>query len=142
MESWSEIIILSLDPGYTTGYAVGKTTGPRKFEFINAGEILFDSRFEELDRLFKTYQPHHVVIEDFILYKDKAVAQAGSRIPSSRIIGAVDYICFKYGIALTFQTASSRKSVRIPDAIKERFPSAHARDAYQHLRYYVILNCK
>lgn len=132
--------ILSIDPGFTTGYAVGELAGPRIFRLIEVGELEWEQRFDLLSIIY-TIQPSMCVMEDFILYKDKAEAQINSRFPSAKVIGIADLVCHMFGIDVAMQPASTMKSVSILEADKLTVGSSpHMQDAYKHLRYYVLLN--
>lgn len=50
-----------------------------------------------------------LVIEDYMLYANRATEQINSRFETPRLIGVIQYECFIRGIPITFQTASAVK---------------------------------
>lgn len=50
-----------------------------------------------------------VVIEDYVLYRDKASSQTNSRMETCRLLGLLQYICKMHNISLVFQLATTVK---------------------------------
>jgi Holliday junction resolvasome RuvABC endonuclease subunit len=57
-----------------------------------------------------------LVIEDYFLYANKAASQINSRMETSKLIGVLQYYCFKYKLLYIMQTANEVKT-RWTDAI-------------------------
>lgn len=115
------------------------------FEIIQIGEIGWEDRFTIWDVLDKHRKfwgmPYRAIVtEDFKLYAHKAQAQVNNDFPSVRFIGILDSYCHTRNVPLVFQMASVRKSVKVLDEHKDLIKSSpHSRDAYQHLRYYIVV---
>lgn len=50
-----------------------------------------------------------VVVEDYVLYRDKATSQTNSRMETCRLLGLIQWICAQNNIALVFQLATTVK---------------------------------
>lgn len=50
-----------------------------------------------------------IVIEDYMLYANRASSQINSRFETSKMIGVIQFECFQRGIKTEFQTASAVK---------------------------------
>lgn len=84
-----------------------------------------------------------VVIESFRLYPDKAMKQAGSDMPTSRLIGAMEYIVQSAGVRLVMQPAA----IKTPTlsvlrhrgiTLVSRGNGDHAKDAETHGWHYLV----
>ncbi len=139
-------LILALDPGVTTGYAIGRATGPVTFDVLELGEIPWETRLSRLMELIETKNFDVIVMEDFRLYKHAAHAQVNSNFPSVHVIGAVEafvyrsFAAFGFQTKIVFQPASVRQNVKVNvvhvDLTVGKGP--HVLDAYLHLKYYVL----
>jgi hypothetical protein len=133
------LIIISFDPGMTTGYAIGRKTEMRVFELVGAGQFGWLDRFQTCQDLLTNHIPTLVVAEDFQLFEHAKNSQVGSRFPSARLIGTLDFLCWQLGIAFVLQPPSVRKMVEdIKHDVDKGQP--HALDAYRHLRYWMLTN--
>ena len=132
--------ILGLDPGGTTGYAVIDVYKPFRVELYDAGQ--FPSTFSELDYLFDRHIPSITVIESFKLYPWKAKEQSWSSMQTPRFIGAIEYVLWKHGHWIAFQSASQGKSFCTNDKLREwglyQTSQRHANDAIRHICQYMI----
>jgi len=134
------MIIVAIDPGFTTGVAVGEVIHPKQFDLINTYSLLWENRFET-STILDQYKPEVVVMEDFRLYRHKAMDQVNSPFPSARVIGSVDAFCWQRGIRVAMQPASVMSRVGILSKDKDAVGSIlHIGDAYKHLRYYTLMN--
>ncbi len=134
--------ILSFDPGKTTGYAAGVWKDGRSFDIIASGEILWDERFEIIRNLVYTLEPDYTVIESFRLYRHKAQDQIGNDFPSAQVIGTIHAYLHTLGKLSSshLQPAALRKSVAVlPEHTGAIGNISHRIDAYQHLRYFIIV---
>lgn len=134
-------IIIAFDPGETTGVAVGQHTGGRDFDLIESWEIPWERRTTVHDAL-EEFRPNFIVVESFRLYAHKARQQIGSHFPSVRVIGMIELSAHLWGLGeLFFQTPSLISQVKIPREleVENTFSgSEHRKDAYKHLRYFVL----
>jgi len=116
------MIVLSFDPGETTGWAkVNSETGE-----MESGEF---PKWSWIEKLIYTY-PDHVVIEEFKLYPARAAEQSWSSFPSVEVIGVIKFISSKANIPVTEQSASMAKALVV--AVDKASMSRHAYDALRH----------
>lgn len=134
-------ILLALDPGDTTGVAAWDLSGayyenldPEILTLVSRGVArdMIDSRStnpslipdlllhipkERMDDFLlwvtDNWNVRHIVVEDFVLFKRKAVQQSGSRMVASQIIGKAELTAASVGA--TFKKYSSDK---LPNASK------------------------
>lgn len=144
------MIVIAIDPGRTTGVCVASVApASRDYALLEAVAVEWDQRHKVLYNLLLKYSVDvedeaigAIVIESFMLYPDKAAAQSYSDFPSVDVIGAVRAFAYLLGLErlIVMQGAAQRKSARIQaehyDMVRA---TKHTRDAYQHLRYYVIM---
>jgi hypothetical protein len=136
--------IVSFDPGEHTGFCEANVDGDT-FEVVKSTTIVWEERFELVPQLLvgtdKAPLPDVIVVEMFRLYGHKAQAQVGNDFPSSQMIGVIQTYAHMLNLLdkVVLQPASVMSRVKILD---EHAPSLHrsehARDAYKHLRYYVV----
>lgn len=131
------MIILSLDPGETTGYAVVEPEGwPKEFPKVHERGVI--SLWRGLRALIERYHPDVIVAEEYRLYPNKARTQYHDRILPARVLGVIQYLAEEYGIPHVFQSASVGKAARLPEEIFERVRTlAHERDALCHAIAYL-----
>lgn len=132
--------LIGIDPGRTTGFVEARLHDNGDFEVVRAIEIVWDRRFDlwplivhpETDHL-----PTTAVMESFFLYPHEFHHQVGKDFPSVRVIGIVDLCCHLASpqIPIVFQTAAQVKNVKL---LHDLPASEHIRDAYRHIRYYVV----
>lgn len=142
--------IISIDPGMTTGLVVASNVNyeAETYDLHMVDQITWDNRADIGRYLQLFYDPavgrfelDAIVIEDFVLYANKAKDQINSRFPSVSVIERATVYAELLGCAhlITLQMAGLRKSVLIPDHhYVELKRKVHATAAYQHLRYYVL----
>lgn len=115
--------ILALDPSGNFDEGKG-TTGwvlmNYKEKLIASGAISardFATQEEYWNEIIQLIKRNHlkfkegliVVVEDYVLYRDKAVSQTNSRMETSRLLGIIQYHCWVHNIACTFQLATTVK---------------------------------
>lgn len=98
---------------------------------------------EYISRTIKGFEIDELVMEEFRLYPNRAMAQAYSTMDTSQMIGAIRWICNRWGkggVSVHFQPAS----IKIPTRstmnalhIPELGDTVHARDACLHLHHRV-----
>jgi len=126
-------MILSFDPSGNfnegkgiTGYALldeatGKFTA---YGEIDASEVLsaeehWAKHLNLIDSLHFTSTELTVVCEDYMLYANRAASQINSRFETPKLIGLMQYHCWKSGIPFYLQTAVSVKR-RWPNYLLEK----------------------
>jgi hypothetical protein len=127
---------LAIDPGGTNGWAF----------FNNSGfcEEFGQGDRDELKEFFKEYfdQIDTVIIENFKLFKKKALQQSGSDMVASRVIGAVEEWCKDGKKTLVKQDSSILSIAQLWSGRK--MPKNHAQShwvaAYNHGYYYLAKN--
>lgn len=133
------ILILAIDPGGTTGLALGKTNDDgSKFSVLHTGELKL-TPFELLGVL-DSIQPQIVVSESFEFRQAVDGKRTGTRLDSRDLLG----------VCSMWTTANDRRYIlQTPAQAKGSFPnsrlkqygaytvgSEHARDATRHLLYW------
>jgi hypothetical protein len=134
------MIILSLDPGETTGYAVVEPLDwPNQFPIVHERGVI--SLWRGLRGLIEEHRPDVIVAEEYRLYPNKAKTQYNDRIMPARVLGVIQSLAEEYSIPHVFQSASVGKAARLPDEVFQRVRTlAHERDALCHAIAY--LNAK
>lgn len=126
------MILLSVDPGDNVGYALWdggtcyENTTVRRPLFMS---MLAEGYFEGVDK---------VVAESFRLFRGRAQAQTGSKMPASLVLGALELWCRQHGIWMEEQhpdiLSIASKHANRP------LPKGHCPDnlsAYLHGWYYL-----
>lgn len=137
-------IVIAIDPGLTTGIVVASNIVGDKFDIHHSVAMLWPDRFN-LQYLFQSLLEQHtieaVVIERFALFPSKALAQSYSDFPSVQIIALCEAYLHQLDMLdkIVMQSPDQRKRVAFE---KQHYPQVratlHQRDAYQHLRYYIV----
>jgi hypothetical protein len=144
--------VLSLDPGETTAYVVAQVIPWNPVDH----EIAVDIRpydigkwhgIQEFDditaSLFMMYDIKRIVVEDYIIYPNRARSHTGSKVYTAREIGRIEYVAYLRRITkdngrLVFQAASMAKQ-RWPDnrlnqyVPRNAWSDRHQLDAIRHL---------
>lgn len=127
-------IILAIDPGVHNGYA----------EFTDDGNFVFMGQLEIDDMLeffIKYDKPVSVVIvEDYVIFKKRAIQQSGSNVPAAQVIGAAKMFAKKHGAKFVLQKANI---LPIAEKLSQKFlPNdhgiSHQFSAYNHGFYYLV----
>lgn len=134
--------ILAVDPGQTTGVLYAERTGPKEFRILDSRALPWESRFW-LHRCFEALTIDLVVVEDFRLYSHKALDMVNNDFKPVRIIGQLELSANLFYVPIVYQMASLISNVQV---LNEHMPSLarsqHVRDAYKHLRYYILMTRK
>lgn len=161
--------VLALDPSGnfkegqgTTGWCLLdlKTNKIAKFGALKASDYscqfhYWDAHIKLIDEL-TGYKPD-VVIEDYLLYSNRAEAQTNSRLETPQLIGIIKYEVWKRGLYIYLQTAMQVKT-RWSDYILENKGyitrkngftylgevkvSDHIKDSVRHAVHYRTYNTK
>lgn len=135
----SKFGIIAIDPGFCTG--VCRVIIEPVFEMgevVYAKEYPWDQRFR-IPELVKQYPNDVILVESFRVYAHKAKDLIGSDMPSSQVIGMVEYALQQQGRLdqICYQQAVATAKVKIPDNLKAVFGSSeHMKDAYKHIKYW------
>lgn len=129
--------ILGIDPGDTTGWSLVADPGGHE---IAHGMEKYSTFPEWLSRFPGLFGPiTTVIVEDFALFKNKALSQAGSKLYATRVIGMVEYWAWFYAIPVVFQPPTIKP---IAQKFSQRKPTgAHSKshdiDAYNHAIFWL-----
>lgn len=120
---------IGVDPGKTTGLVICDEDGSNiQWAQMSVPEMVeFTNTFEDDIKM--------IVVEDFVLFKRRALQQSGSRLHASQVIGMMEVLAAKKGARLIKQPAErkldgQRRSGLVP---KGRHEDNHWVDAYNHL---------
>lgn len=123
------MLILALDPGGTTGYAVYDSDDNRCLEI---GQF---KAWEDLDFLIVSGSmwspPDVVVYEDFRIYPSAAKSLSWQELIAPQVIGVIRYLCERHNVLCEAQMASYRKSGNRP-YVGNAPTTYHERDALLH----------
>jgi len=140
------MIIVSLDPGNTTGVTIYRDS---ELEFLETKDL------DETYQLIVDTKPDVVVFEDYKIYPTKALDQSWSQVYPVQVIGVIKLVSILQGIPYVIQPTNIKKPIftalktqRGIDAYeywtKEtlnpkvlRGKSQHIKDSYVHLIYYL-----
>lgn len=133
--------LVAIDPGHTTGYVEAEATDG-VLTLTKVLQIPWEERFSLMSLLCALPLPDAVIVESFRLYAHKARAQINNDFPSVRVIGIVEAAAYLVDILdrVHFQPASIRTRVQVlPEHQEVDRAGPHARDAYQHLRFFYAM---
>jgi hypothetical protein len=112
-------LVLAIDPSGnftegkgTTGWAVVSTDK----KVISCGQILaehYETKFDywrAVLNIIKFTKFDYIVVEDFLLYKDKSQSQINSRFETPKLIGIIELLCNDLGIKCNLQRAVDVKT--------------------------------
>ena len=125
-------MIISVDPGETTGIAYWENDGT----FISREALTQD---EILDKVETLSDVTVIVVEDYRLRQGKQMVQTGSRFVAVQIIGALKAYARRVGAKFVLQPANVLTVAALHSGVKR--PSNHNKshdiDAYNHGYYYL-----
>jgi len=139
-----EGLLLSLDPGHTTGWAVFEN-----YKLVACGQIIAagidHELFQAFNSLFTQYNPVHIVFEDYRIYAWRKSQHVGSELLTTQVIGAIQTIASMDPtriIPISKQPASVAKNFCTDAKLQEWgfWPKGqkHARDAIRHGCYFLL----
>jgi hypothetical protein len=124
-------VVISVDPGETTGIAYWSDSG----EFVEREALTQEQVFEKIEILENVTV---VVCEDYRLRQGKQMAQTGSRFVAVQILGALKAYAHRVGAKFVLQPATVLTIASLHSGVKR--PANHAKshdvDAYNHGYYY------
>jgi len=129
-------MILVVDPGDTTGYALfrdnGELSKKNQGDFAHVMEMLQDIM----------YPPEHIIVEDYRLRAGKQAQQTGSRFQAVQVIGALKYYAYIHNIEFELVNVQAKTLGSMYSGIKP--PSDHKKsheiDAYNIGIYWLVSN--
>lgn len=115
--------ILAIDPSGsfyegkgTTGWCIFNAkdnvvsiTGIIKASKFDAMASYWDAHINLINRFYEKYKSMVVVIEDYILYADRASSQINSHMETSKLIGLLQHHCWSRNIPYHMQLAAEVK---------------------------------
>ena len=130
-------MILALDPGKASGWATFSNDG----QFISMGQTsTIDDFITWLDNFVGDVTT--VVVEDYVLYKQRALSQSGSKMPAPQIIGAILLFAKQKGANVVKQPAGilniAQKLSGVPLPVDHSI--SHQFSAYNHGYYWLVKN--
>lgn len=131
--------IIGIDPGEKhVGWAVIRDGTP-----VEACEVTPDEAIAMAEQMFQF--PTRIAIEEFRLYPDKAALQAYSNMPTSKLIGVLEYIARKQGAQAFLQPADIKRPTEalmkargMKHLAVVRKQGGHAKDAETHAVYRLL----
>lgn len=130
-------MVLGLDPGLATGYSIWRDGRPAEHGDVR-GMANFDDWLADFVENFG--KPDVIVVENFTLFRWKAVQQSGSDMPASKIIGKVELWARMLRIPVVKQSASILPIAQKWSQVK--MPSDHNKShhisAFNHVVYYLV----
>lgn len=131
------MLLLAFDPGGTTGVC--------QFESHDGAHAVMTGLMQvDLEGLFSFLNsygasPDVVVIEDFVLFRQKAKQQTGSRMAASQAIGAIKSFALQRGSKVVMQKPDIKRRALAISGIK--MPGDHSKthqwDAVLHAVHYL-----
>jgi len=156
------MFVLAFDPGETTGFVLVHVSSAEVANSVNysihgarAPVIIkqagtFRGLGELSQKLGLFQQSDVVVIEDYIVYPNRAQSHIGDRVLTARMIGAIEWICYYHhgrtqNMGVVFQMASQAKQQWPNERIQScfgtihppRMDSTHELDALRHALTYI-----
>lgn len=128
--------ILAIDPGDTTGWATLEFNGGK---LIDMGQTDLNETLDLIAGL-DTNGLMRIVCEDFLLFKQKARQQAGSRFKAVQIIGAIKSFARRENIPLILQPSGILTvAAKISGVVQpNNHAVSHKIDAFNHGFYYLV----
>lgn len=152
--------ILAFDPGETTGYAIVEFTPSERSIQVGIPQVGIFTGIDELyylaNSLFPTNLLEHdpkapqvltiftgieqVVIEDYVIYPNRAQSHIGSKVYTAREIGRIEYAAYPFGLtmaagSIVLQSASMAKQRWPTGRLKsyiDLYDNDHVNDAIRH----------
>ena len=133
-------VLMSFDPGHTTGWSVFV-----QYELAETGEIDTSDiplAVVGVNNLIEEYNPHVIVLEDYRVYRWRQKHHVGSELLTTRVIGCIETLSTQYSIPVFKQPAHIAKGFCNDKKLKEwgfwQKGQKHARDAIRHACYFLI----
>ncbi len=142
-------VLISFDPGHTTGYSVW-VAEHEKVTLVEAGQFMSwtkeDIVLAPLLALLDKYEVSNIVFESYQVYEWKSADHSWSQVPTIQIIGCIKTICQLRNIPYHGQTAQVAKQFVTDDKLEKwgyyKAGMRHARDAIRHACYFLLFRPK
>lgn len=136
--------LIAVDPGSTTGLAVFEVF-EGNYRLLLSTEVGLDKVYVMLLELYQSYTPLVTVVENYLLFADKATAQIGSVLPAVEIKGLTLGIAFsvavrelgEFPISVLQRPGSENSTAIRREDVKFVGGSKHRKDAYKHGRMFI-----
>lgn len=137
--------IIAIDPGKMTGWSEITYTRD-SFNIHGTSELSIDEVLEVLVNGLDdpdTKKPDVIIIEDFKI--TPGTGKLGSPDWSLRLIGAVEYLCYKWDIPLVKQLPANAKNFSSNERLRRigmwhKGGKGHALDSLRHAMLYMVKN--
>lgn len=128
--------VLAIDPGKATGWAIFENCLPRDYGTCRGMEEFQDWLVELKPK------PDVIVVENFKLFKWKAMQQSGSDMPASQVLGMVKMYAKSNNIPVVEQSSQILPIAQIWSKMKmpSNHDNSHHISAYNHAVYYLVSN--
>lgn len=125
--------VLGVDPGYTTGWSLNEDNTE-----LESGQVTFDEIVEWLNTHYWV-GINYLVIEDFSLFKGKALAQIGSKFETCQVIGMFKLWADIHRIPVIMQapTIKSFATKYSGRKVPSNHSLSHSTDAYLHAVFFL-----
>jgi hypothetical protein len=133
---------VGIDPGATTGVALWESTA----NVFQAYDVLWEQRHQfacKIELQSGGDDRFVFIVENFRLFKSKAVQQAGSQFQAVKIIGVLEYLSFKWHHAVIFQEPRIQEYMpieHVPQRVASMLSSPHQISAAKHLVHWLRKN--
>ena len=135
-------VLIAVDPGETTGYAVFIDTRLDHYAQVSADDIWGAAKW--LETFIKKYNPKVVVVEDYRVYSWRAKQHTWSDLFNPRLIGGREVLFGMHDVPLIKQQPQVAKGFCTDDKLKSwgfwMKGQPHVRDAIRHGCYYILFN--
>lgn len=136
-------MILSIDPGETSGFCILEET--KKINYNKKDAKIFKKVGEKnlhfgFDKIIESGDIHLIVYEEFKLYPWKAKAKSWSTFPTVEVIGILKYLAAQNDIPIIGQGADCKQffdDKKLKWCKMYKGYSPHERDAIRHALYYL-----
>jgi hypothetical protein len=131
-------LIMAIDPGVQTGYAVGRISDKGKLLVLKSGWLPWKEFVLQLQGSVVDYDTF--VYESWRLRLKESRSLVGSDMQSSQCIGCIKLVAWTRGVKLVTQEPSDKVTanawIKAHGHELPTEPVEHSRDALRHLYYY------
>lgn len=136
-------LIIGIDPGLMTGFGiVDKDT----LEVVDSQEI--GSWWDVGKRVHNIFIDNDSLNYEVVIEKFTITTQTGKKSQqpfSLKLIGAIEYLCYRYDVMCTEQTPAEAKNFSTNDKLRNLElwhvgGAGHANDAMRHILVYMVKN--
>lgn len=137
--------LLCIDPGGTTGIAVFHKGELKMVTQLDTIDSKTDKvNYHVIDDFLRSTDFDRIIIEDYRVYQHKLKEHSFSKIPTLRLIGAIEYYCEMGNIPIDYQMAMQAKGFATDAKLKSwgfwQTGMRHSRDAIRHGIYWLLFS--